>query len=399
MLTPNFYNDKKEFEVRDEIFNTHNESDPSFFLQEDYPLVGDSLDIVRIRNQISFSDKINYPIFISGEVGTEKISIAKQIHKVRGFNKDSLIYVPSNITEIACYKASLEKSISTSPGGTLYLSEVDLLPENLKMYLIDLFTGTKFNDKLFKNRFRLIISCTNTLISNDDNSQYIAKIFGCTVPHLEINIPPLRERKEDLKLHINYILKKLSLHYVDDVAIDLLLGYDWPGNLDQLQRVLFLLASCCDGNITKEDVLALNLIKKTNDESDTIGKILSLDIDHFNHVHPGLKKAILYIGENFKEDISLSVLSDVACTSPSHLSFLFRNYLDLSFKTILVQIRVRYAKQLIESSPQMKITDISLQSGFGDLSHFEKMFKRYVGCTPRQYRQKLRLDKSISLNM
>lgn len=140
-------------------------------------------------------------------------------------------------------------------------------------------------------------------------------------------------------------------------------------------------------------------IFNTRNKTDTIGKILALDIDQFNHVHPGLKKAILYIGENFKEEISLATLSDMACTSPSHLSFLFRNYLDLSFKTILVQIRVRYAKQLIEASPQMNIVDISLQSGFGDLSHFEKMFKRYVGCTPRQYRQSLRLDKNIHFNM
>ncbi|WP_421846584.1 helix-turn-helix domain-containing protein [Marinomonas sp.] len=381
--------------MRDEVFNPRKELDTSSFLQEEYPLIGDSLDIIRIRNQIEFSDKVSYPIFISGEIGTEKISIAKQMHKRRGFEKDAFIHVSSNITDIVSYNKFLKKSLSTSSGGTLYLSEVDLLPEKLKIYLMDLFTGTEFNNQLLENKFHLIISCTNSLISHHDNPQYIAKIFGCTVPHLEINIPALRERKEDLKLHVNYILKKLSINHIEDVAIDILLSYDWPGNLDQLQRVLFLLASCSDGNITKEDVLALNLIKKTNDESDTIGKILSLDIDQFNHVHQGLKKAILYMGENFKEDISLANLSDVACTSSSHLSFLFRNYLDLSFKTILVQVRVRYAKQLIEASPQMKITDISLQSGFGDLSHFEKMFKRYVGYTPRQHRQKLRLENKV----
>ncbi|NVK72136.1 MAG: helix-turn-helix domain-containing protein [Oceanospirillaceae bacterium] len=385
--------------MKDNKNHTNIESDSSFFFQEEYPIIGESYNITRIRNQIDFSSRISYPIFISGEVGTEKVSVAKQIHKRRGFDKASFIYVPSNIADIVSYNRFLEKSISNSPGGTLYLSEVDLLPENVKTYLIDVFTRTDFNKKLFKNKTRLIISCTNSLISNFDSPQFIAKIFGSSVPHLEIHIPALRERKEDLKLHIDYVLNKFSLSHVESIAIDLLISYDWPENLDQLQRVLFLLASGCDGNITKEDVLALNLIEKTNDQFDTIEKILAQDIEQFDHVHPGLKKAIIYIGENFKEDVSLSDLSNMACTSPSHLSFLFRNHLDLSFKSILVQVRVRYAKKLIESSPQMKITDISLQSGFGDLSHFEKMFKRYIGCTPRQYRQKLRLDKNISLSM
>ena len=51
---------------------------------------------------------------------------------------------------------------------------------------------------------------------------------------------------------------------------------------------------------------------------------------------------------------------------------------------------MKIAKQLIDESPMMKVTEVCLQSGFGDLSHFEKMFKRNVGCTPRQYRQKER---------
>ncbi|SBS31141.1 HTH-type transcriptional activator Btr [Marinomonas spartinae] len=367
-----------------------------------YPIIGSSRAISRVRDQVGFSANMSFPIFISGEIGTEKYSVAKTIHNKRGLEKKPFTHVCSNMHDVESYKKILEKSIENSQGGTLYLSEVDLLPDDLKDYLISFFVEEKVSHQLFKNDINLLISCTNSLISNNSSPQYIASIFGCSVPHLEIQIPPLRERKEDLQAHVNYILQNILLSRrlsLDSDAMDLFLSYHWPENLDQLQRVLYLLASYCEHNITLEDVAALNLFEKEKEEPDVIELILSQDMEHFKHVHPGLKKALAYIGENFKEDITVSSLSNVACTSASHLSFLFRNHLGLSFKSILVQVRVRYAKKLIETSPQMKITDISLQAGFGDLSHFEKMFKRYVGCTPRQYRQKLRLDKKISITV
>lgn len=365
---------------------------------EEYPIIGDSEAIFRIRNQIDFSADVKFPIFISGEIGTEKLSVARQIHNRRCLPPEVFICVPSNINDLEIFKDYLKNSMQKSKGGTLYFSEIDLLPDDLKSYLITQFIGNTFNKSMYEHNINLIVSCTNLLVSNQEASQFIAKTFGCSVPHLEIHIPSLRERKEDIRGHINYIIQKVSIRRclsLDSVALDLLLSYDWPENLDQLQRVLCLLASYCESDITQEDVLALNLINNTKGELDFIGKILVRDMDFFNYVHIGLRKALTYLGEHYQEEITLGTLSDVACTSASHLSYLFRNHLNLSFKSILVQLRVRYAKQLIEASPQFKITDISFQSGFGDLSHFEKMFKRYVGSTPRQHRQKFRLEKSL----
>jgi len=73
--------------------------------------------------------------------------------------------------------------------------------------------------------------------------------------------------------------------------------------------------------------------------------------------------------------------------SPSHLSFLLKRSLGVPFKSLLAAVRIERAKQLLSEPNPSSITDISLEVGFGDLSHFERTFKRLVGTNPREYRR------------
>lgn len=364
---------------------------------KEYLAAGNTVAKLRVRNQINFSTGVRFPVFISGELEADKYSVARQIHHRRCLQKEAFIGVSSNISDLAHYKNHLDKCIQEAQGGTLYLPEVDLLPDIIKEHLITLFNDDNFNNRIYKNEINLIVSCTYPVTSNNDQSEYIANLLNCTIPYLEIHIALLRQKKEAFNAYINYISQGVATrHYLslDSVAMDLLLSYDWPQQLDQLQKILCLLAYYCESDVTQEDVLALNF---TNDKAtlDIIDVIERQDMEPFKYAHIGLQKALMYLAENYKQEITLTALSNVACTSSSHLSYLFRRHLNLSFKTILVQLRIRYAKRLIEDVPRMKITDISLESGFGDLSHFEKMFKRYIGYTPRQHRQKLRVNENV----
>jgi AraC-like DNA-binding protein len=73
--------------------------------------------------------------------------------------------------------------------------------------------------------------------------------------------------------------------------------------------------------------------------------------------------------------------------SSSHLSFLLKRSLGVPFKSLLAAVRIERAKQLLGETNPSSITDISLEVGFGDLSHFERTFKRLVGTNPREYRR------------
>jgi AraC-like DNA-binding protein len=101
----------------------------------------------------------------------------------------------------------------------------------------------------------------------------------------------------------------------------------------------------------------------------------------------GIQRALRYVGTNYTEDISLGRLARESYMSPSHLSFLLKRSLGVPFKSLLAAVRIERAKQLLSESNPRSITDISLEVGFGDLSHFERTFKRLVGTNPREYRR------------
>ncbi|HXC97444.1 MAG TPA: helix-turn-helix domain-containing protein, partial [Edaphobacter sp.] len=101
----------------------------------------------------------------------------------------------------------------------------------------------------------------------------------------------------------------------------------------------------------------------------------------------GIQRALRYVGSNYTEDISLGRLARESYMSPSHLSFLLKRSLGVPFKSLLAAVRIERAKQMLSEPNPMSITDISLEVGFGDLSHFERTFRRLVGTNPREYRR------------
>lgn len=103
-----------------------------------------------------------------------------------------------------------------------------------------------------------------------------------------------------------------------------------------------------------------------------------------------LQRAIHFICQNYTDPIALSEVASRAFVSSSHLSYLFRQHLALRFKNLLCELRIRHALMMIDENPAALITEISLYSGFFDLSHFEKMFRRYTSMSPREYRAHIR---------
>ncbi len=111
------------------------------------------------------------------------------------------------------------------------------------------------------------------------------------------------------------------------------------------------------------------------------------------HTHEiGVQRALRYVGNHYTEEISLGRLARESYISSSHLSFLLKRSLGVPFKSLLAAVRIRRAQQLL-AMDEHSITEISLEVGFGDLSHFERTFKRLVGTNPREYRRRELLDR------
>jgi AraC-like DNA-binding protein len=98
-----------------------------------------------------------------------------------------------------------------------------------------------------------------------------------------------------------------------------------------------------------------------------------------------INRAISFMRDNYKEDIDLPRIAMTACLSQSYFCRLFKVHTGTTYIKFLAGMRVREAIKLLEET-DLRITDICFETGFNDLTHFERVFKGIVGVTPSLYR-------------
>lgn len=97
------------------------------------------------------------------------------------------------------------------------------------------------------------------------------------------------------------------------------------------------------------------------------------------------KRAIRYISQNFAQNLNLNMVAAHVNLNPAYFSTLFKQSTGSSFKEYLNMVRIEESKRLLANT-EYSIIDIALATGFEDQSYFSKVFKRYTGLTPKQYR-------------
>jgi AraC family transcriptional regulator len=117
-------------------------------------------------------------------------------------------------------------------------------------------------------------------------------------------------------------------------------------------------------------------------------KVRSLREENKEHSQHRLKKAIDYINDNLAEDLSLRDISSIIHVSPYYFSRMFKRSTGLSPHQYLLRRRIEVAKQLLLRK-NSSILEISQQVGFASQSHFIKVFRKYTGATPKNYREEI----------
>lgn len=92
-----------------------------------------------------------------------------------------------------------------------------------------------------------------------------------------------------------------------------------------------------------------------------------------------------YLIENFKENITLEEIADIAHLSPTSFCRYFKSITQKTFVEVLLEYRLQYACQLLTKT-QLPIQQIAFESGFGDVPYFNKQFKKYKKTTPTSWR-------------
>lgn len=101
-----------------------------------------------------------------------------------------------------------------------------------------------------------------------------------------------------------------------------------------------------------------------------------------------VKNALEYIEENYKQKLKLSDVAEKIYVSQWHLSKLLNKHTGQNFSELLNNVRIEKAKELLKD-PSLRIGDIAEEVGFLDMAHFSRVFKKQVGISANEYRNKI----------
>ena len=199
-------------------------------------------------------------IAIFGESGSGKELVARAIHDYS--DRKNKRFVPVNCGAIqeslfereffGHRKGAFSGAHRDSPGyldmadgGTLFLDEVGELTLNMQAKLLRAIEGGEYRPiggiETISSDFR-IISASNSSLSDRVMSGDMRNDFFFRIQVIQIELPPLRDRKQDIPLLVEHFLRKMkkpsALQRVPGHIMDILIEYDWPGNVRELRNVL-----------------------------------------------------------------------------------------------------------------------------------------------------------------
>ena len=216
-------------------------------------------EIFRLIEEIAASD---VPVFIHGETGVGKELIANAIQtlskrKTKNFVKVNCSVIPQNLLASELFghvKGAFTDAHKDRIGrfeyadkGTIFLDEIGELPLQMQPQLLRVIESGSFErvgETITKNVDVRIISATNITIDEAIKNGKFRKDLYYRLNVVPIEIPPLRNRKEDIPFLANHFIKKYSLVYqkkvegIDEDALDLLITWNWPGNVRELENVI-----------------------------------------------------------------------------------------------------------------------------------------------------------------
>ncbi len=243
-------------------------------------VVGESERWKRILERVERVLDVDVPVLITGESGTGKELIARTIHdhgtrRGRPFIAVNCSAIPEQLLESEMFGytkgaftgASSDKKglVEVAEGGTLFLDEVGDFPPFLQAKLLRLLQGREYR-RVGDTKNRIadirIIAATNRRLEEDIKQGRMREDLYFRLNVIEIHLPPLRERKEDIPLLAHYFLRRAAEQYrrpvesIHPEAMHVLLANNWNGNARELQNAIDRAVVLCRGTqLERKDFL------------------------------------------------------------------------------------------------------------------------------------------------
>ena len=271
-------------------------AEPGAPLVRDGELLGKSPPMQEIRRVIGKLARNQAPVFVSGESGTGKELAARAIHArspraERPFVAVNCGAIPQELMESEFFghvKGSFTGAVRDKPGlfqnaegGTLFLDEVADLPLSMQVKLLRAIqeksvrpvgaTGEQPVD------VRIISASHKNLAAMVANGEFRQDLFY-RIHVIELPMSPLRSRREDILVMIDHVLERLAQRSggrkagIERTALKTLYGYEFPGNVRELENILERATTLCENDtITLED---LGLGERPASDLDTVEAVL-----------------------------------------------------------------------------------------------------------------------------
>lgn len=259
--------------------------DPSLTYQE-HKIIGKSTGMKEIFKAIGVLSENRVTVLIEGETGTGKELIARAIHsnspyREQPFQAIDCSTIVGTLLESELFgheKGAFTGASSSKRGkfelagqGTIFLDEIGEIPFELQSKLLRFLQEKEFErlggEKKIKSNAR-IITATNKDLWNLVQAGSFREDLYYRLNVATIKVPPLRERKSDIPLLVEHILRKINhdlgkgLRKVEQEALKRIMEYDWPGNVREIENVLTHVAINTQGEVILEEAITPMLGEK-----------------------------------------------------------------------------------------------------------------------------------------
>jgi formate hydrogenlyase transcriptional activator len=225
-------------------------------------MVGEGPAFQSVLRSIQIVAPTDATVLILGETGTGKELVARAIHQLSGRSKGSFVKVncaaiPASLLESELFgheKGAFTGAVGQKIGrfelahhGTLFLDEIGEMPLELQSKLLRAIQDQEFErvggTRTIRTDVRFIVATNRDLKAMVDDNRFRADLYY-RLHVFPLNVPPLRERREDIPLLTRYFVQKhaqrmrRNIETIPSAALDALTLYDWPGNIRELQNVI-----------------------------------------------------------------------------------------------------------------------------------------------------------------
>lgn len=264
--------------------------------EESNRIIGKSDKILSVMEPIRKFAPQNLNVLITGESGTGKEIIARQIHiDSERADKPFIVINSANLTEDKIDQELFGRvsddsvkqgKFEQADGGTIFFDEISSLGIDIQAKLLEVIETNRIvrsgttNDTYVNVRF---IFATNVNPEEEIELKNLREDFFHRINVLRINVPPLRERVEDIPMLLDYFAERTEVEgniapkRFSQGAIDLLLSFRWPGNVRELKNLVERLIITTDKDVIESDDIELPGTKHLKEFSEMFNKNMSLN--------------------------------------------------------------------------------------------------------------------------